>query len=209
MRGAGALRVALSDLLNSGAGTMREGMRSYGDVVAPQVSRRLVPDMVDIRSARAMGDDADFFIWRRGSENKVGRPEPLEARDAWQALPEVEPPNQFSYSDAAPPRAWGQMNPEHHWAARVRDSDRDRLPPEVAFRLFEAIYKQRKRTLSSRAHGTTKLVNLVLRDLKDVYGITLPLREAKRMFRARMTNAQKYGFAEMDTRNAFRVGGDD
>lgn len=195
-----AVALAIADALGSRAAAMRQPSVVRGELT-PRDTRLM--DMLDIRSARALGDRADFFLWRRGQAKKVGRPEGLEARDAWAALPEVEP--HVSYSGALPPRAWGQMNPEHHFAVRVKDEHRKRITPELARALMDRIYAARAGEFANNAHGTTGLVNLPLRDLKRLYNVTIPAQQPKRLFNARVRRADRDGFAELDLRTALQA----
>lgn len=157
-------------------------------------------DMLDVRSARAM-PDADFFLWRRGQGKKVGSPAPRRMREEWDALPEVEP----GYIGSRAPRAWGRMNPEHHWGVRVKDSHRKRLPPELAEALMRKMHENRRALFESYSHGTTGLVNLRLNDLKKLYSGVIPEEKPKRLFNARVRRADQHGFAELDLREALRA----
>lgn len=189
---------ALSTALREGPATMRYGAEAAQEAFGrPQ---RLVPDVLEVRSARSM-PDADFYLWRRGNANKVGRPAPREAKDEWEALPPVE--TSPAYWGAAPPRAWRQMNPEHHFGVKIKRPDL--VTPELAFKMMQAIYKARQGEFAANSHGTTKLVNITLRDLQRLYNIPFPERKPQRVFRASITNAQKHGFAELDLRQALRA----
>lgn len=188
---------ALSAAMRGEAAAMRHGADAAREVIGPPL--RIVPDVLEVRSARSM-PDADFYLWRRGQANKVGRPAPRSARDEWEALPPVEP--HPSYWGAMPPRAWGKMNPEHHFGVKVKRPDL--VTPELAYRMLQTIYKARQGEFAANSHGTTGLVNITLRDLQRLYGLPMPEKKPERAFRAVMTNAQKYGFAELDLRNALR-----